>query len=104
MTTTGPSQDPPTSKLDPVLLNTLRYTISAKEYKTLHEYLITRSPRPVRRRVPPPSKYAAIVKSKDEYNAATFRASLRVFIATQAGLKLWDIVSTQILRRDNVSR
>ncbi|KAL9119775.1 MAG: hypothetical protein Q9187_003670 [Circinaria calcarea] len=99
MTTSAPSHSSPSSKLDPILLNTLRYTISAKEYQTLHHYLITQSPRPLRRRAPQPSKYAAVVKSQDEYNAATFRASLRVFIATQAGLKLWDIVSTQILRR-----
>ena len=87
------------SKLDPVLQNTLRYTISAKEYKTLHEYLITRSPCAIRRRAPPPPKYAALFKDKDESNAATVRASLRIFLATQVGLKIWDLITTYILQR-----
>ena len=91
--------NPQLSKLDPVLQNTLRYTISAKEYQTLHEYLINRSPRAIRRRAPQPSNYAAFFKGKDEYNAATVRASLRIFLATQAGLKIWDLVNTHILRR-----
>ena len=99
MDNAGSSNSASASQLDPVLRNALRYTISAKEYKTLHEYLITRSPIIVRRRAPQPSKYNAIVKSKDEYNAAAFRASLRVFVAMQAGLKLWDIISSQIIQR-----
>src|SRR5688572_13480871 len=48
------SSDPPKEKAipnhgraktatDPILQNALRYTISAKEYETLHKYIISRS-------------------------------------------------------------
>lgn len=87
-----------TAHVDPVLRNAIRYTISAKEYKTLHEYLLKNSPKVVRNRAPQPSKYDAAIKNKDDYNAAAVRASLRVFIAAQTGLKLWDIIMAQIAR------
>lgn len=106
MASTDPYPSPPPSptKVDPVLLNALRYTISAKEYKTLHQYLITRSPPPIRRRAPQPPRYDAIVHSRDDYNAATVRASLRVFAATLAGLKAWDFFTTHVLARSRTPR
>lgn len=85
--------------LDPVLRNTLRYTISAKEYKLLHDYLIKRSPASIQKRALPPPKYDVIAPAKDDYNPAAVRAAVRVFIATGTGLKLWEIVSTQIISR-----
>ena len=85
--------------VDPVLRNAIRYTISAKEYRTLHEYLLKNSPKVLRNRAPQPSKYDAAIKHKDDYNAAAVRASLRVFLAAQTGLKLWDIITTQIASR-----
>ncbi|KAI9881281.1 MAG: hypothetical protein M1830_005567 [Pleopsidium flavum] len=94
-----PSPPASPAKVDPVLRNALRYTISAKEYETLHQYLIARSPPSVRKRVPQPPRYEAIVQSKNDYNAAAVRASLRVFLATQTGLKIWDLVTTHVLAR-----
>ncbi|KAL8897574.1 MAG: hypothetical protein Q9207_007146 [Kuettlingeria erythrocarpa] len=88
-----------TSKLDPVLRNALRYTISAKEYKTLHEYLITRSPAALRKRAPPPAKVESSSRAGDDANAAAIRASLRVFIASQTGLQIWDLITTRLLAR-----
>ena len=90
---------PSTASVDPVLRNTLRYTLSAKEYKTLHEYLISRSPRAVRRKALQPAKYNAIVQSKDEFNAAAIRASLRIFVATQTGLTIWDLITSSLFGR-----
>lgn len=90
---------PSTDKMDPVLRNTLRYTLSAKEYKTLHEYLISRSPRAVRRKTLQPARYNAIVQSKDEFNTAAIRASLRVFVATQTGLTIWDRITSSLFAR-----
>jgi hypothetical protein len=78
--------------IDPVLRNTLRYTVSAREYKLLHDYLISRSPGPLKKRAPPPTKYEAVVKSRDDYNAAAIRAALRVFLATGTGLKAWEMI------------
>ena len=92
------------AKMDPVLRNAIRYTISAKEYRTLHDYLVKQSPTIVRNRAPLPSRYDAAIKNKDDYNAAAIRASLRVFLAAQSGLKLWDIITEQILRRGKPTR
>ena len=87
------------AKVDPVLLNAIRYTISAKEYKTLHEYLIKQSPQLIRTRAPQPLNYDAAVADRNDYNAAAVRASLRVFLAAETGLKVWDIITAQIQRR-----
>lgn len=39
---------------------------------------------------------------RDDYNAAAVRASLRVFVATGAALKLWRLVGERFLGRDGV--
>lgn len=100
----SPPPSPKSSKIDPVLRNALRYTISAKEYKTLHEYLITRSPQALRKRAPPPAKVDSLTRADDDYNAAAIRASLRVFIASQTGLQIWDLITTHILARGKTPR
>ncbi|KAL8938886.1 MAG: hypothetical protein Q9216_003650 [Gyalolechia sp. 2 TL-2023] len=95
----SPPPSPDVTKIDPVLRNALRYTISAKEYKTLHEYLITRSPQALRKRAPPPAKADSIARVSDDHNAATVRASFRVFIASQTGLQIWDFITTRLFAR-----
>lgn len=82
-----------------ILLNTLHYTLSAKEYETFHEYIITHSPKVVRRKAPPPHNYSSIVQTNGDFNAAAVRVSLRVFIASQTGLKLWDMINEHIFAR-----
>lgn len=77
--------------IDPILRNALRYTVSAKEYKLLHQYLISRAPA-VQKRTPQPKRYEAIVKSGDDYNVSTVRASLRVFVTAYGGLTAWQII------------
>ncbi|KAL8729069.1 MAG: hypothetical protein Q9166_004986 [cf. Caloplaca sp. 2 TL-2023] len=108
MASTEPYSSPPPSsipsKVDPILRNAVRYTISAKEYKTLHEYLITRSPPALRRRIPPPVRVDSSSKASNDYNAAAVRASLRVFIASQTGLQAWDLITTRILAKDKPQR
>ncbi|KAI1155624.1 hypothetical protein F4825DRAFT_468434 [Nemania diffusa] len=47
----APTPKPKSSVVDPVLRNALRYTISAREYDTLHRYVISRS-RILRKRAP----------------------------------------------------
>ncbi|KAK3060444.1 hypothetical protein LTS18_008528, partial [Coniosporium uncinatum] len=85
--------------IDPVLRNALRYTVSAKEYKLLHQYLISRAPRPVQKRTPAPRRYEDVVKSTDEYSAAAIRASARILIGTFTALKLWEVVQEKVLMR-----
>jgi hypothetical protein len=84
--------------VDPVVRNALRYTLSEREYRLLHQYLLARSPA-VRKRTPAPPKYAASIKSKDDYNAAAIRASVRVFASTYSALKLWDIIKSRLIAR-----
>ncbi|KAI4110567.1 MAG: hypothetical protein LQ345_006961 [Seirophora villosa] len=93
------SSSPEAFEVDPVLRNALRYTISAKEYQTLHEYLINRSPAALRKRAPSPEKVSAISRASNDHNAAAIRASLRVFIASQTGLQVWDLITTRLLSR-----
>jgi hypothetical protein len=84
--------------IDALTRNALRYSLSPKEYKALHKYLLTKTP-VVRKRVPPPHKYEKSVKDTEDYNAAAIRASLRVFGTTLAGLKLWELITTKVLAR-----
>lgn len=94
-----PSPPPNPSKIDPILRNALRYSISAKEYSILHQYLIARTPLAVRKRAPQPPRYSSIVQTNNEFSAAAIRASLRVFVASQTGLNLWDLATTWVLKK-----
>ncbi|KAK4126804.1 hypothetical protein N657DRAFT_661151 [Parathielavia appendiculata] len=114
------------STSDPILRNALRYTISAREYATLHKYVISRS-RALKNRAPtvdsvermigPPKpaqlpdtagpgrkkgkagkqEMAAAVRRDDDYNARAIRHSIRVFVATGALMKLWGVASARLM-------
>lgn len=108
---------PKASVADPVLRNALRYTISAREYESLHKYVLSRS-RLVRRKVPSVNtvetylgggKDGAKGKGKqredssasnggggDTYNARAIRHALRVFIATGLGMKAYNVILGRI--------
>lgn len=85
--------------VDAVLRNTLRYTISAREYATLHKYIISRS-RTLRRAAPTPASVDKALqpqrKGGDDYNAAAVRHALRVFVATMVGMKGWEAISRRM--------
>ncbi|KAI2462956.1 hypothetical protein F4781DRAFT_418123 [Annulohypoxylon bovei var. microspora] len=118
------SRSKPRSAVDPVLRNALRYTISAREYETLHKYVLSRS-RLLRKRVPSVNTVDRYMdgggtrrrsitegdgskgkgKEKptsgnadrgDTYNARTIRDSLRVFIATGLGVQAYETVMTKL--------
>ena len=80
----------------------MRYTISAKEYETLHRYILSRS-KVLKRNTPSVSRVEKLVDrpGRDDYNAAAVRASVRVFVATSAALKVWGLVSERFLGRGN---
>jgi hypothetical protein len=84
--------------MDPVTRTALRYTLSEREYRLLHQYLLSRAP-VVRKKAPAPPKYAAKVIGKDDYNAAAVRASFRVFVSIYSALKLWEVVKTKVIAR-----
>jgi hypothetical protein len=101
MSSPSASQPPPT--VDPVLRNALRYTISAKEYELLHQYLLSRAPA-VKKRTPTPRRFDAISKGPDDYNVAAIRASLRLGVVTFSGLKAWELINTKVLARGSAKR
>lgn len=106
MSSAGASQAPPAGPpqpIDPILRNALRYTISAKEYQLLHQYLLSRAPI-VKKRTLNPKRYEAIAKGPDDYNVAAIRASLRLGLVTFSGLKAWEIVTTKLLARQPTIR
>ncbi|KAG5974978.1 hypothetical protein E4U55_007917, partial [Claviceps digitariae] len=91
-------------QVDPVLRNTLRYTISAREYATLHKYILSRS-KALRRAVPSPASVDKALQPQqeqhrkgggDDYNARAVRHALRVFVATMAGMKGWEAVGRRL--------
>lgn len=82
-------------RVHPVVRNALRISLSAKEYKTLHQLVSQRAPS-FQSRLPSPSKYEAIVRSKNRHNEAAFRTSVRVFLVSGALLKLVDRVARRI--------
>ncbi|KAL4927623.1 uncharacterized protein BDV17DRAFT_266110 [Aspergillus undulatus] len=79
---------------NPVLRNSLRVSLSAKEYKALHDY-IQRSPY-LQSKLPSPARFEAITRSKNKYNEAAVRSSLRVFLATGGLMKLVDFIVGRI--------
>lgn len=98
-----PSPPGKSNTIDPVLRNALRYTISAKEYELLHQYLLSRAPA-VKKRTPNPKRFEAISKGPNDYNVAAVRAALRLGIATFSGLKAWELISTKVLARGQVKK
>jgi hypothetical protein len=108
----SPADEPGSSKgritakntSDPVLRNALRYTISAKEYQTLHKYIISRS-KILKRNTPTVSQVEKLVErpGRDDYNASAVRTTLRVFLASGAGLKAYSILSERFLGAKRVS-
>ncbi|KAI1654986.1 hypothetical protein F4813DRAFT_369153 [Daldinia decipiens] len=116
------SKPKPRSAVDPVLRNALRYTISAREYETLHKYVLSRS-RLLRKRIPSVNaverymdgdrkgyvidRDAGRSKGKektanrgigrgDTYNARTIRDVLRVFIATGLGMRAYETILARV--------
>lgn len=100
---------------DPILRNTLRYTVSAREYAALHKYIISRSktlrhaaptPAAVDKALnpPPPKKTskdgAAPKRRVDDFNARTVRHALRVFAATWIGMKGFEAVTKRMGKQE----
>ena len=85
---------------DPITRNALRYTISAREYELLHQYLISRAPA-LDKRSPKPQRRepGGVLPDSHDYNAATIRLTLRLFLTSYTGLKLWDFVLERVLKR-----
>ncbi|PFH60964.1 hypothetical protein XA68_18493 [Ophiocordyceps unilateralis] len=84
------------ASLDPVLRNTLRYTVSAREYALLHRHVLSRT-KVLRRSLPGPASVERALASRhgvggDDYNAKAVRHALRLFCTTWLGLRGWEAV------------
>ncbi|KAH8598789.1 hypothetical protein B0O99DRAFT_591412 [Bisporella sp. PMI_857] len=89
------------STADPILRNALRYTVSAKEYETLHKYIISRS-KVLKRNAPSVAKVERIIDgNQSDYNASAIRAATRVFVTSAAALRLWKLVGERFLGRQD---
>lgn len=87
---------------DPILRNTLRYTVSAREYAALHKYILSRS-RALRRAAPTPASVDKALRPKkggDDYNARAVRHALRVFAVTWLGMKGWEAVARRMKNKE----
>ncbi|KAI9051271.1 hypothetical protein LZ554_005372 [Drepanopeziza brunnea f. sp. 'monogermtubi'] len=115
------------STTDPILRNALRYTISAREYETLHRYILSRS-KVLKRATPSVARVERLETQLRggigasgsptgtgegghpvvgvggggfgaDYNAAAVRASVRLFVASSAALKVWGLIAERVLGR-----
>ncbi|KAF2396082.1 hypothetical protein EJ06DRAFT_483971 [Trichodelitschia bisporula] len=87
--------------MDPIVRNAMRYSLSPREYKLLHKYLLSRTPA-VRTKAPQPARFERAVTAADDYNAAALRASVRLFGGVYGGLKLWEVIAARVLGRKPV--
>ena len=77
----------------------LCFALNDNEQKLLHHYLIRRPGREVQRSSPQAKGNVRQAALHDDHHAATVRSSLRVFLATAAGLKAWELASTTLQSR-----
>ncbi|EED20507.1 conserved hypothetical protein [Talaromyces stipitatus ATCC 10500] len=80
--------------IHPVIQNALRVSLSAKEYKIIHERVLKRS-LILDSRLPSPSTYESVVRTPNKYNVAAIRASLRVFLGVSGGISLVEALTAR---------
>lgn len=89
------SAPPVDADVHPAARNALRISLSAKEYRLLYDLATRRAPA-IQSKLPPPSKFEAIVRSKNRHNEAALRTSLRVFVVSGALFKLVGLILSRI--------
>ncbi len=77
----------------------LCYALNANEQKLLYRYVIQKRGRESQRGSLQAKGHVQQAALHDDYHAATVRSSLRVFLATAAGLKAWELASTTLQGR-----
>ncbi|KAF7508779.1 hypothetical protein GJ744_008656 [Endocarpon pusillum] len=77
----------------------LCFALNDNEQKLLHHYLIRRHGREAQSSRPQTEGHVRRAALHDDYHAATVRSSLRVFLATAAGLKAWELASITLQSR-----
>lgn len=83
----------------PSVQRSIQYTLSPKEYTYLHNRYIKKLSPVSRTKLPSPEAYAKAIAIRGDFNAASIRASIRVFLAIQAIFKIYDYVVAKIAAR-----
>ena len=89
----------PSPRVPPSIQRSIQYTVSPKEYTYLHNRYIKKLSPASRAKLPSPEVYTKAIESRGDFNAATIRASVRVFLAVQAIFKIYDYVVAKIAAR-----
>lgn len=93
-----PSVNPP-SHARRLLILSLRYAISPKEYAIIRRRILLKGPSSIALRTPSKSQFDAVCNQAEDFIPASTRAGLRVFLASNLVLNLWDVVSEKLSKR-----
>ena len=91
---TAPDDRSELSARDQAPRNSLRYVLTPREQQLLYRKLLARS-KTLQTRAGPEGQSPG----EDDYNAASLRISLRLFVASYSGLKLWEKLSERLFSR-----
>jgi hypothetical protein len=93
-----PGANPP-SHARRLLILSLRYAISPKEYAIIRRRILIKGPSSIAIRTPSKSQFDAVCNQTEDFIPASTRAGLRVFLASSLVLKLWDVLSEKLSKR-----
>lgn len=89
----------PISHARRLLILSLRYAISPEEYAVVRRRVLLQGPSSIASQTPSKSQFEAVCASVEDYVPASTRAGLRVFLASNLVLSLWDAVSARLAKR-----
>ena len=87
------------TKVHPAVQQGIQYTLSSKEYAYVYQKLLRRLSVPAQSKLPSPARYAKLVETRGDFNAATVRVSIRAFLAVQAIFQIYDYVVAKLAAR-----
>ncbi|KAG0138702.1 hypothetical protein HOY82DRAFT_544594 [Tuber indicum] len=92
---------PEVSNARRLLILSLRYAISPKEYAVLRHRILIKGPGGLRAATPSKTQFDAVCyeSGRDDSLPATSRAGLRVFLLSNVVLNLWDVGAGRLARR-----
>lgn len=98
MPKSSPCAQPP-SHAHRLLILSLRYAISPKEYSIVRRRLLLKGPSAIASRTPSKSQFEDVCNSAEDYVPAATRTGLRVFLVSSLVLSLWDVVLAKLAKR-----
>lgn len=82
-----------------LLILSLRYAISPEEYAVVRRRVLLKGPSSIVSQTPSKRQFEAVCGGVEDYVPASTRAGLRVFLASNLVLSLWDVVSARLAKR-----